>query len=95
MNALKSGDVDIIDYVPWKDAASIEGSSDLKLASTTGPFMMLQFNTKFEPFSKPEVRQAISYAIDRATVINTAFNGPMSSPLDQIKVRATGLRCAT
>jgi glutathione transport system substrate-binding protein len=75
VNALKSSDVDIIDYVPWKDAASIEADSNLKLASTTGPFMMLQFNTKFEPFSKPEVRQAVSYAIDRATVINTAFNG--------------------
>lgn len=75
VNALKSGDVDIIDYVPWKDADSIEADSSLKLASTTGPFMMLQFNTKFEPFSKPEVRQAISYAIDRAAVINTAFNG--------------------
>ena len=75
VNALKSGDVDIIDYVPWKDAAAIEANSDLKLASTSGPFMMLQFNTKFEPFSKPEVRQAIAYAIDRAAIINTAFNG--------------------
>lgn len=75
VNALKSGDVDIIDYVPWKDAASIEADSNLKLASTSGPFMMLQFNTSFGPFSKPEVRQAISYAIDRTAIINTAFNG--------------------
>lgn len=75
VNALKSGDVDIIDYVPWKDAESIEQTEDLELASTTGPFMMLQFNTQFGPFSKPEVRQAISYAIDRSVVINTAFNG--------------------
>lgn len=75
VNALKSGDVDIIDYVPWKDAASIEADSELKLANTSGPFMMLQFNTSVEPFSKPEVRQAISYAIDRSAIINTAFNG--------------------
>lgn len=75
VNALKSGDVDIIDYVPWKDAASIEADGNLKLASTTGPFMMLQFNTAFAPFAKPEVRQAISYAIDRSAIINTAFNG--------------------
>lgn len=75
VNALKSGDVDIIDYVPWKDAASIEADPELQLESTTGPFMMLQFNTRFEPFSKPEVRQAISYAIDRMAIINTAFNG--------------------
>lgn len=75
VNALKSGDVDIIDYVPWKDAASIEADPELMLENTSGPFMMLQFNTKVEPFSKPEVRQAISYAIDRAAIINTAFNG--------------------
>lgn len=75
VNALKSGDVDIIDYVPWKDAASIEADGNLKLASTSGPFMMLQFNTSFAPFSKPEVRQAIAYAIDRSAIINTAFNG--------------------
>jgi glutathione transport system substrate-binding protein len=37
--------------------------------------MGLQFNTKFEPFSKPEVRQAIAYAVDRSVIINTAFNG--------------------
>lgn len=85
VNALKSGDVDIIDYVPWKDAASIEQTEDLSLASTTGPFMMLQFNTKFEPFSKPEVRQAISYAIDRSAIINTAFNG-RGSPLFGIAI---------
>lgn len=75
VNALKSGDVDIIDYVPWKDAASIEADPGLKLASTSGPFMMLQFNTSFEPFSKPQVRQAVSYAIERSAIINTAFDG--------------------
>lgn len=75
VNALKSGDVDIIDYVPAKDAKALKDGPDTELESTNGPFMGLQFNTKFEPFSKPEVRQAIAYAVDRSVIINTAFNG--------------------
>ena len=75
VNAIRSGDADIIDYVPWKDASTLEADSKLHLDSTTGPFMMLQFNTSFEPFSKPEVRKAIAYAIDRKVIINTAFDG--------------------
>jgi len=75
VNALKSGDVDIIDYVPAKDAESLKAGPGTQLLSTYGPFMGLQFNTQFEPFSKPEVRQAIAYAVDRDAIINTAFNG--------------------
>ncbi|NSZ87725.1 ABC transporter substrate-binding protein (plasmid) [Agrobacterium tumefaciens] len=75
VNALKSGDVDVIEYVPAKDSADLEKGPGTQLLRNTGPFMGLQFNTKFEPFSKPEVRQAISYAVDRSVIINTAFNG--------------------
>lgn len=75
VNALRAGDVDLIDSVPWKDSASLEQDSNLKLDSVSGPFMQLQFNTQFTPFSDPRVRKAIAYAIDRNTIINTAFNG--------------------
>ncbi|MEI3605107.1 ABC transporter substrate-binding protein [Pseudogracilibacillus sp. SE30717A] len=74
-NALRAGDVDLIETVPWKDVESMENDPNLKLDSVNGPFMKLQFNTKFEPFNDPKVRQAISYAIDRNTIINTAFSG--------------------
>jgi len=75
VNALRAGDVDIIETVAWKDTDSIESHSNLKLDSANGPFMALQFNTDFEPFNNPKVRQAIAYAIDRQTIINTAFSG--------------------
>lgn len=75
VNAIRSGDVDIIDYVPWKDAAALEQDPAITLDSVGGPFMMLQFNTKEGPFADPRVRQAVSYAIERSAIINTAFNG--------------------
>lgn len=75
VNALRAGDVDLIETVPWKDVESIENDPNLKLDSVNGPFMKLQFNTSFEPFNNPKVRQAIAYAIDRSTILNTAFSG--------------------
>lgn len=85
VNALKSGDVDIIEYVPAKDATALEKGPDTELLTMNGPFMGLQFNTKFEPFSKPEVRQAIAYAVDRSVIINTAFNG-LGTPIYGIAI---------
>ncbi|MQB08029.1 peptide ABC transporter substrate-binding protein [Agrobacterium tumefaciens] len=75
VNALRSNDVDMIEFAPWKDMDTIRADPNLGLATTTGPFMVLQFNTRFEPFSKPEVRQALAYGIDRNVIIKTAFNG--------------------
>src|SRR5699024_2752961 len=53
----------------------IENEPNLKTDKTVGPFMGLMFNTHFEPFEDPKVRQAVAYAIDREAVINTAFDG--------------------
>jgi glutathione transport system substrate-binding protein len=75
VTALRGGDVDLIEYVPWKDIGAIEGDGALQLLSTKGPFMGLIFNTGFKPFSDPRVRQAIAYTIDRQAIIDTAFNG--------------------
>ncbi len=75
VNALRSGDVDLAEYIPWKDVPSIKSDPNLQVLGGTGPFMGLIFNTTFKPFSDPKVRQAVAYAIDRKTIINTAFSG--------------------
>lgn len=75
MNAIRSGDVDLVDYVPARDLKPIADDPDLQAASTVGPFMAVQFNTRATPFDNPLVRRAIGYAIDRQAVINTAFDG--------------------
>lgn len=40
----------------------------------------LAFNPEVKPFDKPEVRQAISHAIDRASVINAAGGSSLAEP---------------
>ena len=75
VTALKTGDVDIIEYVPWKDMVAIDADPNLKLETTVGPFMYLIFNPDREPFNNPQVRKAIGYAIDRQGVLDAAFVG--------------------
>lgn len=75
VNALRSGDVDIIEYVPWQSVPAIKADPNLKLLGGTGAFMGLIFNTNFKPFADARVRKAVAYAVDRSAVINTAFSG--------------------
>ncbi|WP_119071111.1 ABC transporter substrate-binding protein [Aggregatilinea lenta] len=75
VNALLSGDVDLISYVPWKDIPMLQADDNLQILGGTGPFMGLIFNTNFEPFADARVREAVAYAIDRYAVINTALSG--------------------
>jgi glutathione transport system substrate-binding protein len=82
-NAIRSGDADIIEFVPWKDIKILLKEPNLKTVSQFGPFMEVLFNVNYKPLSNPKVRQAISYAIDRKKILNTAFNGrgrPMYGP---------------
>lgn len=73
--ALQSGDVDLVDFVPWQSMASIEGDGNLKLDATEGPFMYLMFNYNVKPFDDARVRKAIALAIRRQEVIDAAFYG--------------------
>lgn len=75
VTALKTGDVDLIEYVPWKDMVAIDADQNLTLETTVGPFMYLIFNPEREPFDNPLVRKAIGYAIDRQGVLDAAFVG--------------------
>lgn len=75
VNAIKSGDVDLIDYIPSRELGPLAAEEGIRVESTVGPFMTVHFNTHFKPFSDPRVRQAVGYAIDRQLVIDTAFDG--------------------
>ncbi|MFC7397853.1 ABC transporter substrate-binding protein [Chelatococcus sp. GCM10030263] len=73
--ALESGDVDIIEYVPWQNMDAIAANSQLVLQESLGPIMYLSFNVERPPFNDKRVRQAVAYAIKREDIVKAAFFG--------------------
>lgn len=73
--ALQTGDVDLIEYVPWQSMAGIEADPKLRLENTDGPFMFLQFNGSTGPFKDLKVRLAVAHAIKREDIVKTVFYG--------------------
>lgn len=74
-NALLSGDVDLIDYVPWEQFATIEADSNFVLTSQPGPLIYIQFNTTEGPFADPLVRKAVAMAVNRDNINTTVLEG--------------------
>jgi peptide/nickel transport system substrate-binding protein/glutathione transport system substrate-binding protein len=75
VNALKTGAVDMIDTVPWKDIDILKKTKGIKVDLSDGEFMNLWFNTSKKPLDDPRVRQAIAYAINREAISEAAFFG--------------------
>ncbi len=98
LTALKAGEVDVVDQVPPQEVESLQGNPELKLiqAPVNGIYIMALNNAR-EPFDKKEVRQAITYAVDKQGVIEAAQWGqgiPIGShmpPVSPFYVDLTGL----
>ncbi|HUZ65651.1 MAG TPA: ABC transporter substrate-binding protein [Acetobacteraceae bacterium] len=73
--ALQSGDVDIIEYVPWQSMGAIAANPHLVLQTTNGPFMYLTFNGHAGPFTDARVRLAVAHGIHREQIVKAAFYG--------------------
>ena len=81
--ALQTGDVDLIEYVPWQSMAGIEADPKLRLQNTEGPFMYLTFNGATGPFKDPKVRLAVAHAVKRDEIVKSVFYGrgaPLAGP---------------
>jgi len=74
-NAFISGEVDFVDFPPWKNWNTIESNPGLTISKSANFAMVLFFNPHFEPFSNPKVRQAIKYAIDDRAIAEAVFFG--------------------
>ncbi|WP_405660834.1 ABC transporter substrate-binding protein [Streptomyces sp. RK9] len=65
------------------ELAKVTGDKKLAAQVGTGHFgytNYLAFNPKVKPFDDPKVRQAISYAVDRTSVINAAGGSSLAEP---------------
>lgn len=74
VNALLSGDVDFIDYVPWESYEQLE-SAGFVVDGEVSSFQSAFFNVVDGPFSDVRVRQAAAYAINRENATNAGFFG--------------------
>jgi peptide/nickel transport system substrate-binding protein len=83
--ALQSGDVDLIEYVPWQAMASIEADPKLKLETVNGPFMYVTFNGARPPFNDSRVREAVAFAVNREEIVKSVFFG-RGSPLEGLPI---------
>ncbi len=95
VSALTSGQVDLIDSVPYAQVAALQANSAVSVlrfrSSWVDEFGM---NTQRKPFSDVRVRQAIAHALDRAQIAKVATFGlgqpamTMVAPTSPIKVNA-------
>lgn len=86
--ALRSGDVDLIEYVPWQAMDAIVADPALSLDTVDGAFMFLLFNGTRPPFNDARVRRAVAHAIKRDELVRAAFFG-RGSALQQLPVPAS------
>jgi glutathione transport system substrate-binding protein len=76
VSALLGGEIDMADYIPWKDMQTVEDDPALKLAlGQEAAFMCVIYNVNDEPFANPLVRRALGYAYDRQAVVDVVFFG--------------------
>ncbi|MEV6791020.1 ABC transporter substrate-binding protein [Streptomyces sp. NPDC051320] len=65
------------------ELAKVTGDKKLAARVGTGHFgytNYIAFNPKVKPFDNPKVRQAISYAVDRSSVVNAAGGSALAEP---------------
>ncbi len=75
-SALRAGDIDLIEYVPWQSMSAIQADPNLRLQESNGAaFMDVIFNGSKPPFSDPRVRLAVAHAVKREDVVQGAFFG--------------------
>jgi peptide/nickel transport system substrate-binding protein len=80
--ALEAGALDVADLVPITDAARLKDDSRFKMYLThdIGQFFNAQIQSGLPPTNNKQLRQAISYALDRKRIVDTVFKGLTTEP---------------
>ncbi len=75
-NALVTGQVNIIDSVPYQDVSSLASNSSLRSAQTPGlGYVDMELNTTVAPLKNVHNREAINYAINRQALNQLLYFG--------------------
>lgn len=76
LNSMYAGQVDVVTDIDAALADEIEGNADFALYnSPTGKCFPIHMRADVEPFKENALRQAMRLVLDRAAVINSAYNG--------------------
>ena len=76
LNALLSGEIDLADGINPADGVKIEDNDTLQLFERPSMNVgYLGLTVTREPFDKKEVRQAMNYAIDKQSIVDSFFEG--------------------
>ena len=78
INALRAGDVDMIERVPYEWVEQIRSGKIKGLTAVEAPyasFHQLVFNVTIPPFNNKKFRQAIGYALDKKEILEATFFG--------------------
>ncbi len=74
--ALQNGEVDLVTNVPPDQIASLQNKKDLVIRQVPlANVHVIRYNMKAKPFDNKFIRQAISYAIDRKTLVEQLWSG--------------------
>ena len=83
VNALLSGQIDVLDSVPFAQLNTLKANKDLNVSSLpAGNFFPIAMRVDLPPFDDVRVRQAMRLSVDRKQVIQTAYLGQASQGND-------------
>lgn len=76
VNALSSGDADVVPSLPYASAQANEGSPDVTVLRSAGnQFNAFKFRVDEAPFSDPRVMQALKMVVDRPQLNEVVYSG--------------------
>ncbi len=75
--AIKSGEVDIVEYVDFATIPNLEGDPNIKILKTSGASTSLTFAMWVDtpPFDDVRVRQALKKLVDRQAMVDSVYLG--------------------
>lgn len=90
---LLANNLDVVKSIPTESLSTVQGDlGDRFLQSPASTLQLLAFPTFDARFSKPEVRKAISMAIDREEIANAVFQGSQKAAYSFVSPVVAGYR---